>query len=186
MKTFHKIETLPDGRKRAVFRVATDRGDQYLCTDTESEDFSVVEVNAGHFLELWRNDAYEPHRAVAQGNPETWIRDDKFHDAEAGFAHGEVSPVPLALVNCAIRNEAKNVWKRRYVFFREYAGQQVVKRVPYITFTNGVTRTIWLLTYGAKCFPVMCKTENADLLQLMAGLPDGKSQTVKELLVSEP
>jgi len=89
MKTFHKIETLPDGRKHAVFRVATDRGDQFLCSDTESEDFSVVEVDADHFLELWRNDTYEPHRAVAQGNPETWIKCPKlmFIDPDTATKH---------------------------------------------------------------------------------------------------
>jgi len=31
----------------------------------------------------------------------------------------------------------------------------------------------------------MCKTENADLLQLMAGFPDGKPQMIKELLDSD-
>jgi len=184
MKTFHKIETLPDGRKRAIFRVPTDRGDQFLCTDTESGDFSVVEVDAGHFLEMWRNDTCEPHRDAAQGSPETWIKDDRFKDAERGFSYGEPNPVPLALVNCAIRNETKNVWRRRYLFFREYAGQQIVKRYPYITFTNGITRAVCLLTYGATCFPVMCKAENADLLQLMAGFSDGRPQTIKALLDS--
>lgn len=59
-----------------------------------------------------------------------------------------------------------------------------MRRVPYISFTNGITRTIWLLTYGAKCIPVMCDTQNAELLQMMAGLPDGKPQTIKELLAN--
>jgi len=68
----------------------------------------------------------------------------------------------------------KDVWKRHFLFIKEYMGRQVVKRTPYIGFTDGVTRTIWLLAYGAKCFPVMCRTENAELLQLMAGFPDGK------------
>ncbi|CAK7053932.1 MAG: hypothetical protein BACD_02605 [Bacteroides rodentium] len=186
MKTFHKIGKRPNGNRCAIFRISTDRGDQFLCTDTEpeSEDFSVVEVDTNHFLEMWRNDTYAPHLDASQGNPATWVKDDKFHDAEAGFAHGESNPVPLALVTCAIRNEAKNIWKRRYFFFKEYAGQQIVKRVPYITFTNGITRTIWLLAYGAKCFPVICETKNADLLQLMAGLPDGKPQTLQKLIES--
>jgi len=62
------------------------------------------------------NGAYETHKDVSQGNPVTWAKDDKFHDAEAGFAHGESNPVPLALVTCGIRNEVKDIWKRRYIF----------------------------------------------------------------------
>jgi len=53
-----------------------------------------------------------------------------------------------------------------------------------VAFTNGMTRTIWLLTYGATRFPMMCDTDEAELLQLLAGFPDGKPQTIKMLLDS--
>lgn len=182
MKTFYKIGARPGGAKCAIFRVSTDRGDQFLCTDTTSDNYSVVEVDSQYFIEMWRNDFYDAHKDVSRGSPETWVKDYKFKDAEEGFAWGESNPVPLADVHCAVRSEAKDVWKRRYLFFREYVGQQIVKRVPYIGFTNGITRTIWLLAYGAKCFPVMCRTDNAELLQLMAGLPDGQPKKISELL----
>jgi hypothetical protein len=146
--------------------------------------FSVVEVDSAYFLELWRNDNDEAHLDVSQGSPETWVKDRKFHYAADGFACGESNPVPLAYVTCEVRNEVKHIWQRRFLFFREYMGQQVTKRIPYVGFTNGITRTIWLLTYGAKYFPVMCRTDNADLLQLLAGLPDGKPRTIKKLLNS--
>ena len=186
MKTFHKIETLPDGRKRAVFCIPTKRGDQFMCTGHVSgdllEEFSVVEVDAGYFLEMWRNDTYEAHLDVSQGNPKTWVQDRKFPKAEKGFSYGETNPVPLAMLTCAIRDLKKDVWQRRLLFFREYMGAQVYKRVPYVTFSNGITRTIWLLTYGAEYFPVMCGTSNAELLQLMAGRPEGKPKTIRALL----
>ena len=182
MKTLYKIEELPGRRKCAVFRVSTDRGDQFLCTESESDMMSVVEVDSAYFLELWRNDNDEAHRHVSQGSPETWVNDRKFHYAEDGFSCGESNPVPLAYVTCEVRNEVNHVWQRRFLFFREYMGQQVTKRIPYVGFIDGITRTIWLLTYGVKCFPVMCRTSDADLLQLMAGFPECKSLTLKELL----
>lgn len=185
-KTLHKIEEFPGDRKRAVFCISTQQGDQFLCTDNVADEsldqFSVVEVKSDYFVELWRNDTYEAHLDVSQGNPSTWIKDKKFLDAQKGFSHGEANPVPLAYVHCAIRDEERDVWRRRYLLFREYVGRQVVKRVPYITFTDGITRTIWLLTHGAQYFPVMCDRSNAELLQLMAGEPDGKALSLKELL----
>jgi len=184
MKTFYKIEELPKQCKRAVFRVPTKRGDQFLRTEYVSDEFSVVEVDAEHLLELWRNDTDEDCFELAHGNPGTWMKCKEFHEAGNCFAHGESKPVPLAFIYCDIRDEMKDVWKRRFLFVKQYMGQQFVKRTPYIGFTVGVAQTIWLLTHGAKCFPVMCKTENAELLQLLAGLPDGKPQTIKELLES--
>jgi len=102
-----------------MFRISTDCGDQYLCTREKSDIFSVVEVKADYFLEMWRNDtAYESHCGVSHGSPETWVNDYKFKDAEKGFSYGELNPVPLAHVSCEIYNEVKDVWKRRYFFFR--------------------------------------------------------------------
>ena len=38
-----------------------------------------------------------------------------------------------------------------------------------LAFTNGITHTIWLLTAGAKAFPVECDLKSAALLQALAG-----------------
>jgi len=184
IKTFYKIEELPKQCKRAVFRVPTDCGYQYLRTEYVSDEFSVVEVDAEHLLELWRNDTDGDCFDLAHGNPHTWMEYKEFHEAQNCFAHGQSKPVPLAFVYCDIRDEMKDVWKRYFLFVKEYMGRRIVTRTPYIGFTVGIIQTIWLLTYGAKCLPVMCRTESAELLQLLAGLPDGKPQTIKALLES--
>jgi len=69
---------LPDQCKRAVFCVPTDRGNQFLRTEYVSDEFSVVEVNAEHLLELWRNDTDEDCFELAHGNPGIWIKDKNF------------------------------------------------------------------------------------------------------------
>lgn len=53
--------------------------------------------------------------------------DYKFSDAVRGFSHGRNNPVPLADIS---------VYENR------------------IGFTNGVTRTFWLLSNGCLCFPI--------------------------------
>ena len=133
-KTFHKIETLLDGKKRAVFCIPTQRGDQFLCTehvtDESLDEFSVVEVDSGFFLEMWRNDTYEAHLDVSQGNPKTWIKDRKFQKAEEGFSYGEANPVPLAFVSCAVRNEEKDLWQRRFYSFANTWGDRLLSGFP--------------------------------------------------------
>lgn len=74
--------------------------------------------------------------------------DYKFKHAVDGFANNQNSPVPLAFLSA------------RYVDGH-----------PYIGFTNGVTRTLWLLVNGAKSFPVeVHKEESAKYLYEFAGI----------------
>lgn len=182
MQTLYRIEKEIGKMPRAVFCVTTDRGKAFLCTDSTWENHSIVEVDTRFFLELWRADTYQAHKTIAQGSPETWAHDDKFKHAEAGFSCGESNPVPLAYINCEIRDEEMDVWERYFIFFRRFKGRKVVSRIPYITFTDGITRTIWLMTRNAPYFPVLCDTKDAALLQVLAGLPEGKPQTMPELL----
>ncbi|MFC0134355.1 plasmid fertility inhibition factor family protein [Massilia eurypsychrophila] len=39
----------------------------------------------------------------------------------------------------------------------------------YLNFTNGITRTIYLLANGVKQFPVLCERHSAELLVQLAG-----------------
>jgi hypothetical protein len=57
----------------------------------------------------------------------------KLCDAEHGFSLGESNPVPLAEVG----------------YYKS------------IGFTNGITRTMWLIKNGAVCFPVECSSRRS-------------------------
>lgn len=185
MQTLLRIENEIGKIPRAIFRVTTDKGDSFLCTDSTWNCHSVVEVDSKLLLELWRADDYEGHKAIAHGSPETWTHDEKFKLAEEGFSGGETNPVPLAFIHCGIRNEEREIWERHFIFFRRFKGREIVSRTPFIAFADGITRTIWLMTYNTPCFPVLCDTKDADLLQVLAGLPGGKPQTMSELLSLE-
>lgn len=85
-----------------------------------------------------------------------WLSDYKFKDAHAGFTSGATNPVPLAYVGLGF--SAKS-----------------------IAFTNGVTRTLWLLSHDASAFPVSCSTDEADTIQQLVGVSWAKWQTVEEI-----
>ncbi|MRD74146.1 hypothetical protein GH865_12945 [Rhodocyclus tenuis] len=120
-------------------------------TEYERENFGIVIVDAQKFLRLWRADPHGRHRAEANGTPESWPNDRKYSDAVKGFSHGRENPVPLADVSYgkAIRTSVT------YKFLR-FGRSERQEEVEYVAFTNGITRTIWLLTNGCMAFPVMC------------------------------
>jgi hypothetical protein len=57
----------------------------------------------------------------------------------------------------------------------------IVMGVKYATFTNGITRTIWLLTQGCAAFPVKCEMACAQGLFLAAGAKGTSLYTAREL-----
>lgn len=128
------------------------------------EGHRVVEVQADKFLRLWRADPNDRHRDVSHGDRMHWLNDKKFSSAEAGFLNAKEAldkPVPLAAVGC----------------------RQLPDGTPCVNISDGVTRTIWLLAYGASIFPVMCGTSGAQLLQSEAGLPNGRPMKISDLLM---
>jgi len=56
---------------------------------------------------------------------------------------------------------------RNFYFIRK---NQKSSKKPYCAFTNGVTRTIWLLANGAESFPVMTDKSSYELLKSCAGV----------------
>lgn len=115
----------------------------------DSEIF-VVQVDALKFYYFWLiSSLYEEHEHRANHCVliKDMPKDYKFKHAVQGFANTN-SPVPLANLSA------------RYVDDR-----------PYIGFTNGVTRTFWLLSNGAKSFPVEVYGEkSANYLYEFAGI----------------
>lgn len=132
--------------------------------DCSDREFAVVVVESEALLKLWRAERNGYHTAIAAGNPATWASDSKFHWAAKGFADGLANPVPLAQVSLEEYqpNERRSLLSRLSLT----AGAK-----PYVTFSDGVTRTIWLLTYGAEAFPVKCRISSAIKLHRFAGKP---------------
>lgn len=148
---------------KTLFRVETNAGPVYMSGPVEAEDANAktVIVDAERFLMLWQR---HPH-AEAPPDRESCFGDYKFKDAEAGFARGIASPVPLAdvvVMDTTIFRSEPPWWKRLLV------------RGPSeprwgVRFTNGITRTKYLLAHGASSFPLSCDLQSAALLESLAG-----------------
>lgn len=111
------------------------------------ENSGIVIVDSRRFLDLWRRDPFQMHVDLANGNPTTWPNDEKYEHAVTGFSFGNENPVPLALVSC-----------------------EQHKSIEYMAITNGITRTIWLLTNACAAFPVECSASNMNKLHKAAGV----------------
>lgn len=169
----------------AVFQVPTRRGDVFMYEQRSNymnDERAVVEVDAEKFLTLWRQ-PFSSHPEVASGTPETWPTDSKFHWSEKHFMEGRKNPVPLAQVSCRIVTEQNPVWRRKFGIFKSLVSIETIES-PSLHFTDGITRTIWLLTFGAALFPVECSVVDAPLLQKLAGASGGGFATVDELAPS--
>lgn len=146
--------TVPLPDRPSVFMCA--RGDE---TDTRR---AVVIVDAERFLRLWRANPNDLHADVARGTPETWPLDRKFQGAVDGFFSGMENPVPLALASFLMVNVDG-------------------EHVPSVTLTNGVTRTIWLLTNRCSAFPIECDIGSAANLHRTAAVAGTEVWTVAQL-----
>lgn len=159
-------------------------------TNYMNERRVVVIVDATRFEKLWRGEGHPssaradevktpgPLRRLAQQVSElfrsreqeqleeghrAWLA-KKQADAAKGFEQGIYNPVPLAEVSC----------------FRDTDGHWRA------TFTNGITRTEYLLERGAASFPVLCDSnESAASLHALAGVVDCAPKTVDALAPAE-
>lgn len=173
------------GHRTIIFRVPTSsRGEVYMCvtrTPYLNEKRAVVEVDAQRFLTLWRQNPYGHDAEISQGDPTLWKSDSKFSSAEKGFAQGYDNPVPLAEVSCSIHKHKTPVYSRRWFGLKQLTHYDE-RAFGYVALTDGITRTIWLLAYGAPYFPVECDIEDAPHLQRFAGLAGECFKTVDQLL----
>lgn len=180
----YKIEEVYSNRY-ATFAVPTrDQGDVYMSvgrTNYLNDERIVVVVDAEKFLELWKAEPYSLHTELAHGSPSTWPLDYKFKHAVDGFSRGPSNPVPLADVGCDIHIKTTPIYARNFFFFKKHVGDQT-ESIPNVGFTNGVTRTIWLLYHGAKYFPVLTNKSGANLLNQFAGIPNGEPMSVDQLI----
>ncbi|MGE4411080.1 MAG: fertility inhibition factor FiwA [Sphingobium sp.] len=126
----------PDGQGAIVWRIPVDGGKDVHMTLKGMEwghDPYVVPVCAKRFYRTWLR-----RGLVSQSQPDApALRRDipqhrKYRWAEQGFAAADQSnPVPLARVHACATDRGDS-----------------------FAFTDGVTRTLWLIANGAKAFPV--------------------------------
>lgn len=175
-------------RKTATFPVIAGGRTVFMSVSRSNylnERRAVVHVNAEKFLELWSANPYNTSevRRLASGNPSIWRSDRKFAHAEDGFSHGYDNPVPLAEVGCWAQ---KHTDRPRRIFLGLFGSHSNSEErvIHCVGFTNGITRTIWLLANGCQEFPIECEIEGAKLLHKLVGVPNSPVQTVESLTSS--
>ena len=124
-----------------------------------NEERAIVILDALKFLTLWKADPNPVAPELSNGTRENWLNDRKYPDAESHFKQSKINPVPLPKI---VFDDSSSV--------------------PYINFTDGITRTIWLLANGAIAFPVECHTSEAEQLSFTAGLNPGEYSIVADIL----
>ena len=164
----------------AIFSVPlADREPVFMCvyeTPYENEHRGVVMVDARKFLKLWRAQPDGLQREIAQGNPDTWRQDRKFTSAAEGFSEGFANPVPLPEVGYAEEKQTSVSYK-----FLRFGRQEQTRYVRYVSFINGITRTIWLLSHGCSAFPVECPMSSALKLHRAASVAGARVFTVRDV-----
>lgn len=135
----------------AVWRLPVPgESDAYMATEAggADHDLFVVPVSGAAFNRLWLggglNSQERPDGCRLRAELAT---DSKFRHAVAGFAEGEGNPVPLPRVSLTRENGT-----------------------PSVRFSDGVTRTFWLLANSVAAFPVVVAGEQqAAALASLAG-----------------
>ncbi len=181
MKGLHSIS-----ESKAIFEIALSNHEKaYMAasrTNYNNDERYVVIVKSSKFVELWRSDPYKHHSEISMGSPESWRNDRKYKDAEIGFSYGLSNPVPLANISCNQQVKKIPVYKKKFIFFKSLITTEE-KVIHYIAFSNGITRTIWLLTNGAKYFPIECYSQEEALrLAEKAGYNEKEFCSIEQLI----
>ena len=164
----------------AIFSVSlADRKPVFMSVDEtpyENEHRGVVMVDARKFLKLWRADPYKHHQEIATGNPQTWRQDRKFTAAAEGFSEGFANPVPLPEVEYTEVKQTSVSYK-----CLRFGRHEQTRYVRYVSFINGITRTIWLLSHGCSAFPVECPMSSALKLHRAASVVGTRVFSVRDV-----
>ena len=162
LQAIEYTDTERRGKKLLVFSIAIASGTSvYMSVEPKAfsfEEHAVVLVRSDRFLEMWRADPIGTHAHDANGSEESWRDHRKFQLAATGFSHGLPNPVPLAQVFCETGG----------------GGKSGELPIYYVFFSNGITRTIWLLANGATTFPVLCPMPGARWLHEHSGAAETK------------
>ncbi|WP_162631887.1 hypothetical protein [Burkholderia sp. JP2-270] len=192
MKTFSHLETMLYLERFALFCIPTpEHGEVWMRISERCSDRAVIEVDAERFLTAWRQEG-SGYPEIAHQTIEGWRHDYKFDEARKGFDEGWSNPVPLADVHGWLSRKQKQpappVTERRLGrWFRRLTGvgpddAPAIEAAPCIGFTNGITRTIWLLAAGAQRFPISCSADNATVLHQLVGADNTEPHLVADLV----
>ena len=107
----------------------------------------------------------------------------KYSEAERCLLIGIENPVPLAQAHCNLYPERVPIYSRNFFGFKRIDHYEEKEGRPHVAFTDGITRTLWLLHNGARVFPVRCDLHTAQRMQECAGLPGGAYMTVDQLFL---
>ncbi|MCW9705780.1 plasmid fertility inhibition factor family protein [Fodinibius salsisoli] len=182
MKTLHSIQENIMGDK-AIFEIELPNRDNVFMSVSEDslKKYHVVIVEAQSFLELWRNDPGNIHSEISHGDIQSWENDHKYKYAEQGFSHGIDNPVPLAKVAFNTDVEKKPVYEQKFFFFKKL--ERVEREIiEYVSFIDGITRTIWLLSKGAKYFPLKCISGGQELARV-TGYKDDPIKSINQIFI---
>lgn len=175
-----RTENDPWGSKFIIFTVPLpDQPPAFMSMkvpECGGEKSGIVIVDSEKFLQLWRNEPHSIHRAEANGNPQTWPHDYKYSEAVKGFSYGYDNPVPLAFVSHGMAT--RTIVSHKFLWFGK---REHNESFHYVGFTNGVTRTIWLLSQGCKAFPIQCEMPGASEVHRIAAMPGTLLYTIDEL-----
>ena len=119
---------------------------------SEDQKRKLVIVNRERFLELWKGDPN--FTELSHGDREVWEKDRKYQDAAEGFSLGIRNPVPPANVTMLSLEVITPIYGKSFFFFKKFLYNKK-EEIEYLAINDGITRTIWLLSKGAKCFPVL-------------------------------
>jgi hypothetical protein len=126
------------------------------------EPSAVVVIDAETLLKYWKACPSKYHWFQSHGCAESWRKDHKYPEAEIGFSEGVSNPVPLPDVSF----ESMSVKEGS---------------LSWLAFTDGVTRTIWLLANGCQWFPLVMPISKARSLYEAADTQGARFYTLKEL-----
>lgn len=128
------------GQRELIWRISVPKHKDVFMTarDASDSDF-IVYVHGLAFYRAWLACEITDYQAcpVKQDMP----KDSKFHWSSSHFAIGIENPVPLAEV-----------------------GVNVISRQFTVCFTDGITRTLWLLSNEVEVFPVLVGDEESAVM----------------------
>lgn len=136
----------------------------YLCEPGPDEPVIVVDVD--RFRRCWARCRNGEQRTLATASETRLRADRKFGDAAQGFSWGIDNPVPMAEVLVTAPALVPKPW---LAFWSRADRDAVDGDAAALCFDDGVTRTIWLIAEGARCFPVVCSEKDLDDVERLAG-----------------
>lgn len=153
-----------DGLNKAYFCVPLCYGGRFYFYASPTSCSIVVEVLTGKFLDLWRACRYNHHKDIADGDISTWKLDSNLN---ANREHYERAALRES---AQILAEVGFSWEKQLEVMRFPKILGVITddipfwvQQPTVSFTNGVTRTLWLLIHHAPYFPVQVFSEKEAL-----------------------